>query len=400
VKKRILIVSECFYPEEFKINDLALFWAKKGYIVSVLTLTPTYPYGDIYPGYKNKIFQKDEYSNIQIYRIFSVLGYKKSLIRKILRYLVFMFLGGIISIYLGKKNDLIFGYNLGSLTDMVPVKLISIFYKKRTMLWVQDIWPDSIYAYGIKKTKLRDYVLNIFVKSIYRNIDFLALSSNGFKEKLGQYNQIKAKFLYAPNWPDDINNESKPIKFSLEKKIHFTFAGNLGKMQNLENIIIAFSQLPSSIQKKVQLNIIGDGSHSEFLQDLTNLKNIKFHGKKPRSQMGNVFSASDFLIVSLIDEPIFSLTVPAKVQTYIAAKKPIIGVINGEAKSIIENNNLGITAHPSNIEEIISVFTICSKMTKDQRKSYTLNNDYLIRNIFNKDKVLGNISKAFIDKKK
>jgi len=154
--KKILIVTECFYPEEFKINDVALSWKDRGYEVAVLTLVPTYPLGRIFSGYKNNFFQKDQYLGINIYRLRAVTGYKKSVIKKIFKYINFMFFGSIAAIYLGRRYDYIFGFNLGSLTDMVPAVLIRKLYKKPTMFWVQDIWPDSVYAYGFKKTVTRN----------------------------------------------------------------------------------------------------------------------------------------------------------------------------------------------------------------------------------------------------
>ena len=145
--------------------------------------------------------------------------------------------------------------------------------------------------------------------------------------------------MYAPNWADDFDKNLTEYSFSNEKNTHFTFAGNVGKVQNLDNIILAFGKLDKEYSEKCQLNIIGDGSHLASLEELVkenNIKNIIFHGRKPRDDMYMYFNASDFLIVSLVDKPIFSLTVPAKTQTYIAAKKPKIGIINGEAAQIIE----------------------------------------------------------------
>ena len=145
--KKILIVTECFYPEEFKINDVALSWKNKGYDVDVLTLAPTYPLGRVFPGYKNSFFRKDEYQGINIFRLRAVTGYRDSAIKKILKYINFMVFGSIAAIFIGRRYDYIFGFNLGSLTDMLPAVVIRKLYKRPTMFWVQDVWPDSVYAY-------------------------------------------------------------------------------------------------------------------------------------------------------------------------------------------------------------------------------------------------------------
>ena len=397
--QKILIVTECFYPEEFKINDVALGWIEKGYEVDVLTLVPTYPQGKVFAGYKNKlIYQKDMYEDINVYRIRGITGYRDSLFKKILRYINFMILGTIIAIFIGKKYDYVFGWNGGALTDMLPAIIIHKVYKKPTMLWVQDVWPDSVYAYGFKKTKILSKLLDIFVKFIYSNITSIAVSSKGFEEKLKPYVKDDLKFNYAPNWADDLDLNMKPADIGSKEKIHFTFAGNIGKVQNLENIIMAFTGLSVEYQNKAQLNIIGDGSNLDNLKKIANLNsNIIFHGKKDRSDMGSYYQASDFLIISLINKPIFEVTVPAKTQTYIAAKKPILALINGDVADIVKDNNLGVCAEPSNINKIKEAFKRCIDMPDSQRSKFLINNDHLLKTTFNKEVIIDELKKKLIE---
>lgn len=397
--QKILIVTECFYPEEFKINDVALGWIEKGYEVDVLTLVPTYPQGKVFAGYKNKlIYQKDMYEKINVYRIRGITGYRDSLFKKILRYINFMILGTIIAIFIGKKYDYVFGWNGGALTDMLPAIIIHKVYKKPTMLWVQDVWPDSVYAYGFKKTKILSKLLDIFVKFIYSNITSIAVSSKGFEEKLKPYVKDDLRFNYAPNWADDLDLNMKPADIGSKEKIHFTFAGNIGKVQNLENIIMAFTRLSVEYQNKAQLNIIGDGSNLDNLKKIANLNsNIIFHGKKDRSDMGSYYQASDFLIISLINKPIFEVTVPAKTQTYIAAKKPILALINGDVANIVKDNNLGICAEPSNINKIKEAFKRCIDMPDSQRSKFLINNDHLLKTTFNKEVIIDELKKKLIE---
>ena len=394
---KILIVTECFYPEEFKINDIALSWNDKGYEVDVLTLAPTYPLGEIFSGYKNHFFRKDKYLGINIYRLRAVTGYKKSFIKKILKYINFMFFGSVAAIFLGRKYDYIFGFNLGSLTDMLPVVLIRKLYDKPTMYWVQDVWPDSVYAYGIKKTRLLSTFLDAFVKFMYKDITAIAISSKGFEKKLKPYVKKDLKFIYAPNWADDLNMSIDPIILSKNQKVHFTFAGNIGKVQNLENIINAFCLLPDVYQKKSQLNIIGDGSNLSFLRTLSNNNpNIIFHGKQIREDMAKFYKASDFLIVSLIDEPIFSVTVPAKTQTYIAARKPILAIIKGDVADIVNDNNIGMSADPSNVSLIKDTFIRCIEMSESEKSEFIINNSELLETTFNKDSIIDRITTQLI----
>ena len=391
--KKILIVTECFYPEEFKINDVALSWKDKGYDVDVLTLTPTYPLGRVFPGYKNGFFRKDEYQGINIFRVHAVTGYRDSVIKKIFKYINFMIFGSITAIFIGRKYDYIFGFNLGSLTDMLPAVVIRKLYKKPTMFWVQDVWPDSVYAYGFKKTKILSALLDAFVKFMHHNITAIAISSKGFESKLEPYIKKGLRFSYAPNWADDLDMDMDPIILSTTQKVHFTFAGNVGKVQNLENIIGAFCLLSDEYQKRSKLNIIGDGSNLIFLKKLSNNNpNIIFHGKQIREDMAKFYKASDFLIVSLIDKPIFSVTVPAKIQTYIAAKKPILAIINGDEADIVNDNSLGVCADPSNMKLIKEAFEKCIDMPENEKYKFIINNTKLLETTFNKDSIINNLT--------
>ncbi len=311
-----------------------------------------------------------------------------------------MVFASITAIFIGRRYDYVFGFNLGSLTDMLPAVVIRKLYKKPTMFWVQDVWPDNVYAYGFKRTKILSMILDMFVKFMYQNIDAIAVSGKGFESILTPYVRKDLIFHYLPNWADDLNLNLEPAKIgNTEGVTHFTFAGNIGKMQNLENIINAFCLLTNEYQEKSQLNIIGDGSNLDHLKLLSNNNsNIVFHGKKPRSDMASYYKASDFLIISLIDEPIFSVTVPAKTQTYIAAKKPILAIINGDTANIIKDNNIGLCANPSKIEMIVDMFQQCIDMGQTERQNFTNENDRLLATIFNQEKTIDKLLKLVIRK--
>ena len=399
--KKILIVTEYFYPEEFKINEIAFAWREKGYQVDVLTQTPTYPLGKTFDGYENKWYRKDTYKGINIFRVKAVTGYKESLFKKLLKYFTFMFLGSIISLKIGKKYDYIFGFDIAALTGMVPAIILKKFYNKKVTLWIQDVWPDSVYAYGFKKTKLLEFSLNCFVKFVYSNSSNFAVSGKGFIKKIEPYLRENKRIEYLPNWADEFNKNLEPFKFSEEKKVHFTFAGNIGKVQNLENIIKAFGSLSNEYVEKSQLNIIGDGSNLLALKELVltdGISNVIFWGKKQRNEMYKYFSGSDFLIVSLVDKPIFSLTVPAKVQTYIASNKPILAVISGDTAEIIRENNLGYCANPNDIQNILVSLIKCINTTENELLAFTKNCESLTKNTFNQKKIIDSLEKLLINR--
>ncbi|PPK59169.1 glycosyltransferase involved in cell wall biosynthesis [Malaciobacter marinus] len=394
MKKKVLIVSEVFYPEEFKINELAIDWKNKGYDVDILTMVPSYPSSKIFDGYENRWYQKELWNGMNIYRVKAVTGYKNSLFKKLLKYFAFMIMGSFLSIKIGKKYDYIFGFQVGPLTAMVPAIILKQFYKKPVTLWIQDIWPDSVYAYGFKKTKILEFFLNSFVRYVYKNTSSFGISAKGFEKKIIPFLSENKEIFYAPNWADYLDKDLERIRFSHDDKIHFTFAGNIGSVQNLENIIESFGKIDDKYLEKAQLNIIGDGSHLEKLQNIVkenSFKNIIFWGRKPRGEIYKYLSASNFLIVSLIDKEIFSLTVPAKTQTYIATGKPIIAIIKGEAADIIRENELGLVCNPDSLEEIKSVFIEAIEMSDEKSKKYIKNSELLTNTIFKKELILDNL---------
>jgi len=394
MSKQILIVSEYFYPEEFKINEVALAWKDKGYHIDVLTQNPTYPTGKIFDGYENKWYTKDVYQGINIYRLKAVTGYKSSLFKKLLKYFSFMTLGSLVSLKMGKKYDYVFGFDIAALTGMTPAVVLSKFYDKPVTLWIQDVWPDSVYAYGFKKTKILSFILDGFVKFVYKNTSNFAVSGKGFIDKVKQYTTNDQPIEYLPNWADELHQHPSSFCFSQHPKIHFTFAGNVGKVQNLDNIIKVFGELEQEYLEQAQLNIIGDGSYLQTLQKIvetSNYKNIVFWGRKPRDEMYKYFQASNFLILSLIDKPIFSLTVPAKTQTYIAANKPIIAIITGDTADIIKDNQLGYVAYPNNLDAIHAVFIEAIDTPEKTIQTFTKNCAYLTETTFNKDKIIDSL---------
>ena len=355
-RARILIIGEVFYPEEFLINDLALEWKKNGSHVDVLTHVPSYPQDKIFPGFKNKIFQKNDFNGITVYRFPVILGYQSSKLKKVLNYINFILCGSIIAAIIGKNYDHVFIYQTGPLTLALPGILIKKLYKKAVTIWTQDVWPDTVYAYGFKKTKLLSKFLDLLVRFIYKNINNILASCEGFIPKIAKYVPQK-RIEWIPNWSLVANLDSKET-VKLPGRFNFTFGGNIGKVQNLENVIHGFAKI-SRMHDAVYLNIIGDGSHLEDLKKIVSdykIDNVVFHGRQPLQMMPSYFNASDVLIISLIDSPIFEITIPSKFQAYLSANKPIMGVIAGEVKDLILKFGIGKVADPSDIDSIAYVF--------------------------------------------
>lgn len=373
---------------------MALYWSRKGYKVGVLTQVPSYPFGRVYKGYKNFLFQINTLKNIKIYRVFTVLGYEKCLILKILNYLNFMFLTSIIGLFIGIKYNKIFIFHTGPLTQALAGIIIKKIFKKEMTIWTQDVWPDTVYAYGFKNNKILEFMLNSFVKFIYKNCKNIFVSCEMFVNKIKVYVNDKT-IHYFPNWADEFPKSigKHKVILSKDKRVHFTFAGNIGKVQNLENIIYGFSNLP--VDWKIQLNIIGDGSHLEYLKKLVKKQQILrvvFWGRKPSKEMALYYKASDVLIISLTSKPIFQLTIPSKFQTYLSVNKPVFCVMNGAVADIVLRYKLGIVIPPDGLKEIEKGFKKFYKMEKNKIKKYSMNSKELLVRCFNRETIMKNMT--------
>ena len=386
-KKRALIITEVFFPEDFLINDLVFDWQKKKYSFEVFTRNPSYPKDKLFPGYSNTIYSKSLDKGILVHRVFTLLGYQRSNLVKFLNYILYFFLSFIFLVLNLHRYDRVFVYQTGPLSNAFSVSILKIFFKFKLIIWSQDIWPETLYAFGLKKTKFIDYFLRNFVRFIYSNCDFIFVSCPGFIKKINNLCPKKV-VTWIPNWSLIDYKPKKSIKFP--QGFNFTFTGNIGKVQNLTNVVLAFKKI-SDINNKVHLNFVGDGS---FLQKLkkyvlkNKIRNVKFFGRKSLESMSDYLNSSDCLLISLSSAEIFSYTIPGKFQAYLSSKKPIYAVINGDVANLVQNYKIGTQADPDDIDAIAKGFERCLNYSSNEIKKISFNSGKLLKEKFDKDLIL------------
>ncbi len=394
--KRILIIGEAFFPEDFIINDLAKAWKEKGMEVEVLTRTPSYPFGKTFQGYKNRIYQKTFFKDIPIHRVPIIPGYQNSKIIKILNYCTFVFFASIVGVLIGRRFDKVFVYQTGPLTVALPGTLIKILFGKELTIWTQDLWPETVYAYGFKKNPILDRFLFVLVSFVYNRSQNIVVSCQGFSGRISSYLTSQKEIFWIPNW--SIINDTGQKKKTLPGKFNFTFAGNVGKVQNLENVILAFKNMPEKFPD-AWLNIVGDGSVLKDLKALVlseGIQNVHFTGRRPLSEMSDFFRASDVLLISLIDTPIYEIMIPSKFQTYLNYERPIFAVMKGEVPNMISKYKIGISSHPSDIGEIEKGFLDFLKMENNERLQMGSLSKNLLNHSFNKEKNIESITRVLL----
>ena len=356
---KILIVVERFYPEDFLVNDLAAEWKRQGHDVEVLTQVPSYPFDKIYDGYKNKMYQTTrEFNDIPVHRVSTIFGYNTSVARKVLNYLHFGLLTSLWALWNGRKFDKVFVYHTAALTMASAVVPLKWVWRKYITIWTQDLWPDAVWGFGFKPSKWKASLLNSFVRFIYGRCDRIAVSCRRYVKRIKELTGRDAEWI--PQWePASMDlPEKKP-----DGKTVFMFAGNMGVPQNLENVIAGFEK---SQLKDSELWLVGGGVMFEPLKEKFGmLDNVKFCGRQPRSEMPKWFAQADVLIISLTDR--YSLTLPGKFQSYIKTGKSILGILNGEARELIDEFEIGCTSGPDDMSGIVSAYQSMAGMLNDGR---------------------------------
>ncbi len=390
---KILVVTQYFWPEEFRINDICKGLKEAGHDVEVLTGLPNYPEGKIYKGYS--WFKKGvkEYNGIKIMRVPMIPRGKNSSMTLALNYISFMVNASLKALTLiGKKYDRVFVFQVSPITSAVPAIILSKLKKIPSYIYIQDLWPETFYSIiNIKNKKIRSKMKNICNK-IYNSFDKLLIASKGYEDILLKEGFKKEKFEYFPQWAEDFYSESLK-KVSENRIFTVTFAGNIGKAQSVNTIIEAANLAKEN--KNIKWQIIGDGSEFENIKYLVkkySLENtVDLLGRKPAKDMPKYFSSSDGLIVTLKNEEILKVTLPAKVQSYMAAGKPIIAAISGEGSRTIKESKSGLVGEAEDYKALYENVIKLYDMNENERIRIGNNGKEFFKENFTRDKLLNQL---------
>jgi glycosyltransferase involved in cell wall biosynthesis len=394
---KILLVTQYFYPENFKSNDIALELTKRGHEVTVLTGLPNYPEGKIHENYGFFKKTKENYQGANVIRTWLVPRGKGGGIRLFLNYFSWAFFASIRALFLSFQNkfDVVLVHEPSPITQGFPAIVVKKIQKIPLHFWVLDLWPESLTSAGGINNK---YVLSIFtkmVKYIYNNSDKILISSKGFAASILAKGNYIEKLVYFPNWAEDSilkGNVDYSIP-NLPEGFKIVFAGNIGVAQDVNSIIEAALILKEKID--IHFVFIGDGRSKVQLEEFV-LKNdlnktVHFLGRFPIDAMKTFFNHADVLLVSLKDELIFNVTVPAKLQAYLCTQKPILGMLNGEGASIIIDANCGLSANAGDFENLVEKILELYKMSNEERNILGKNGFKYFEENFTMSKCIDNL---------
>lgn len=402
---RILVVSQYFWPEEFRINDICKGLVEEGHEVDVLTAIPNYPKGEFFEGFS--IFKRGhkKYEGVNVRRCFCIPRGKNSKVKLILNYISFAVSSVFhIPFLLKNKYDKVLVYQLSPITMAIPAIIIKKIKKIPMDMYILDLWPESLLStVNIGSQKIKDMMFNI-CKSIYRCADRLYITSKGFKEKLVSYGINEKDIVYLPQWAENFYKNThieidEELNNLTKDKFNILFAGNVGKAQSVDTIINAANECREN--KEIQWIIVGDGSEKivseEKVKNLGLTENVVFLGRKPVEDMPKYYNASDVLLVTLGDDELFKITVPAKVQSYMASGKPVLGAISGEGKSLIEESNCGLVCEAEDYKTLSDMAIKMSEMSVDDRNKLGMNGLNYFNDNFDRKILLRKITDLLLD---
>ena len=367
--KRILIYTNHYFPEQFKINEIVGWLSEKNCNIRVITGLPNYPSGKVYKGYSPFNRNKQLDKNIIVNRLLLIPRGKGNALMLILNYFSYFISCLLFTIYISifkQKYDIIFVHHTSPIFIAIHPMIYSAFHRTRKFLWDLDLWPETLNAMGIIKSKKVLRIVEFFVKRIYSTYDGILIGSKGFKEIVEK--RFKKDVIYFPNWaerPIQENKKNNKLKFNFpEHKFLIMYTGNIGVAQNFEKLINTIRILEDNIHWV----FIGGGRYKKqfmFLLDQQNLMSkVSFLNQVSIDQIPSYAIKASCLFLSLRDREIFSKTVPAKLQSYMALQKPIIGVLKGDGAEIIKDSNCGfVDENYNNLKKMIQKM---SKMSEEE----------------------------------
>ncbi|TAJ80683.1 MAG: glycosyltransferase WbuB [Gallionellaceae bacterium] len=371
---RVLIVSLYFWPEGFRINEICNSLQEKGIAFEVLTGKPNYPRGDVFPGYRAWGCQKEVHHGYGINRV-PLFARGRGGWRLALNYFSFVISGLLFAPWMlrNKKFDVIFIYAPSPVLQAIPAIFLGWLKKCPVVLWVQDLWPESLSATGHVHNHAVLKLVERMVRFIYRHSDLLLVPSRAFEKPIRAL-VTDTPIKYYPNSVDDTfavpsTGDTPPID-GLGEGFSVMFAGNIGAAQAVSVIVEAASLLKE--YPHIHFVILGDGSAREWMMkevQLRGLTNVHLPGRFPVETMPGFMQKASALLVTLADRPIFAATVPNKIQAYMAAGRPIIACLNGEGARLVVEAKAGLATPAEDPRALAEAVLQLYMQSSDERAS-------------------------------
>lgn len=365
--RRVLFLTQWFEPEPvMKGLQFAQGLAAAGYEVEVATGFPNYPTGKLAPGYQLKAYTAETMGGIRIHRLFLAPSHDSSSLGRAANYLSFFVSALVFCLARGGRFDAIYVYH-PPITVGLAAAVSGLFTRTPFLLDVQDLWPDSVTASGMGGASRLGGVLGGLCRFVYRRAALVIGQSRAMTERLIERGTARDKAVTIFNWADEdaarARGEFDVGSLGFEGRFNFVFGGNLGRVQDLETVVRA-AHLAASEVPAIKLTLIGDGVERQRLAEVIielGAVNVQLVPAVPRTQIGDVFAAADVLVLHLLDDPLFAITVPSKTQFYMAMGRPILAGVRGEAAEMVTRCGAGLAVAP---EDIVAMAAAMVRMAR------------------------------------
>ena len=402
LKKHILVIAQYFYPEQFRINDICTEWVKRGYKVTVVTGIPNYPQGKYYKGYGLFKKRKETYNGVNVIRI-PLIPRGNNAIMLSLNYLSFVASGFFWKVFTKIKADYVFIFETSPMTQALPGVWYARKIKIPCYLYVQDLWPENVEIITGIKNRYLIGAIGKMVDYIYKRCTRIFTTSESFIRSIHNRGVPTDKIEYWPQYAEDFYIPSDKIRIPEipdDDVFNIIFAGNIGNAQGLDilpNVAVMIKD--KNCTRKIRFNIIGDGRYKDKLIELVKSNNVEdmfnFIEKQPAIRIPEFMAVNDAAILCLLKSPIFAMTIPAKLQSYMACGIPIIASATGETERIIKKANAGVCSPAGDAEKLANKIIEISCKSQEELKQLGNNaRNYCDKN-FNKQELLNKMDKHF-----
>ncbi len=358
---KILLLTQWYPPEPQKVvSDLAESLHARGHDITVLTGFPNYPSGKLYPGYRLRLCRRETMNGLPIIRVPLFPDHSRSGVKRALNFISFALSCIFLGLWKIPRVDLVYVIH-PPLTIGLPAWFLSRILRVPFVYEIQDMWPETLRATGMVNSERVLGLLGRFAKWVYRRAAAIRVISPGFRQNLIRKGVAAEKIHVISNWVDtDFYRPESPDaatakRLGLSGKINIVYAGTIGMAQGLDTILEAADLLHD--RRDVQFVLAGDGTDLARLKEAVHtrgLTNVIFLGRLPAEEMPRIYALADVLLIHLRDDPLFRITIPHKVFTYMASGKPVLAAVAGDVASVIESAEAGLTCAPGDAAALAS----------------------------------------------
>lgn len=373
---KIIIVTQYFWPENFPINDLVLGLKDRGHQITVLTGLPNYPEGRLFSGYSWWNRHQDDFQGIRVWRS-PLIPRGKRRVTLALNYASFAVSGAIVGPWLaGGQYDVILVYEPSPITVGIPALAMKLVTGAPVLFWVQDLWPESLSATGVVTSNGILAAVAGLVRWIYRGCDRILVQSRAFTPMIQALGVGPDRIIYYPNSTDghyapvDVPPDHPHLRL-MPSGFRMVFAGNIGEAQDFPTILDAADLLRQ--REDIHWVIIGDGRKRSWVEQTVRERGldrtVHLLGRFPSTDMPMFFAMADAMLVTLKKEPIFALTIPSKVQSYLACGRPVVAALDGEGAGVIAEAQAGLTCGAGDSAGLAAAVLQMAELTSERRQA-------------------------------